>query len=161
MFLCKDSRACSKSAILFSCSLTTEQQLWHFVTHNSSGCAKSTPHILRCLVFIQWHRSNWLHIWHRMGLLHTTCCKRLYFEKTFWIWFYNTFISFSLLTLVLPGMLEIRASVAAALITSSTAACARLICLSLIKLHWLQTIVIYTFFLSFFLITICETFSQW
>ena len=32
-----------------------------------------------------------------MGLLHTNCCKRLYFEKTFWIWFYNTFISFSLL----------------------------------------------------------------
>ena len=99
MFLCKDSRACSKSAILFSCSLTTEQQLWHFVTHNSSGykVLKELPNILRCLVFIQWHWSNWLHIWHRMGLLHTTCCKRLYFEKTFWIWFYNTFISFSLL----------------------------------------------------------------
>ena len=37
MPLCKDSKACSKWAILFSCSLTTEQQLWHFVTHNSSG----------------------------------------------------------------------------------------------------------------------------
>ena len=68
MFLCKDSRACSKSAILFSCSLTTEQQLWHFVTHNSSGykvlkalciyCdvwfSYSGIGLIRCIFGIEW-----------------------------------------------------------------------------------------------------------
>ena len=99
MLLCKDSRACSKPAIPLSCPITTEQQLWHFVPHESPGYK-----VVKAIAYIWMFKFSYSGV----GLIgcisgkeKDSCTKSVakdYILKTkYWFWFYNTFITFSLL----------------------------------------------------------------
>ena len=99
MPLRKESRACSKPAILLSCPRTTEQQLWHFVSHESPGY--KVLKALRIYLDVWFSYSGVCLIGCISSKEKDSCTKSVakkYILKTkFWIWFYNSFISCALL----------------------------------------------------------------